>query len=99
MDQLTNTQFYMNNIEQMIKDLSLDEETSKHLIEQNAEEESTDNRIRLPGNPQPSKKRRINEKGDYVVTKSRALLKRKCNQNRSQHEENTVVPSMLARNY
>jgi hypothetical protein len=99
MDQLTNTQIYMDNLEQMIKDLSLDEETTNELLEQAAEENGEDRRIRVKGNPQPKKKRKLNEQGDYVVTKSRALLKRKCNKNRSQHQENTVVPSMLARNY
>lgn len=99
MDQLTNTRVYMDHIEQMIKDLSLDEETTKDLLEQNAEEEREDNRLRVPGNPRPKKKRKINEEGDYVITKSRALLKRKCNKNRRQHQENTVVPTVLARNY
>ena len=95
MDQLNNTQVYMDNLEQMIKDLSLDEETVKQLIEYNRE----DGPRGLLRNPRPMKKQRIHEKGDFVVTKSRKLLKDKCNQNSGQHQENTVVPSVLARNY
>jgi hypothetical protein len=94
MDQLTHTQVYMDHLEQLMSELNLDEETAKELMEYNYE----DGPRKLSANPRPRKKRKLNEQGDYVVTKSHELLKRKRNKNRRQHQENTVVPSVFARN-
>jgi|688.fasta_scaffold1078834_1 hypothetical protein len=93
MDQLTHTNIYMEHLEQLLDNLHLDEETKKELMEKHIEEYKG-----LPGSPRPKKKRKLNEQGDYVVTKSLELLKRKRNKNRRQHQENTVVPSVFARN-
>jgi hypothetical protein len=93
MEKLTHTQVYMDHLEKLMSELHLDEETKKELMEKHIEEYKG-----LPGSPRPKKKRKINEEGDYVITKSLELLKRKRNKNRGQHQENTVVPSMLARN-
>jgi hypothetical protein len=93
MDQLTHTQVYMDQLEKILNNLHLDEETKKEFMEKHIEEYKG-----LPGNPRPKKKRKLNEQGDYVVTKSLELLKRKRNKNRRQHQENTVVPSVFARN-